>query len=150
MLGSSEAGAFVVFTSRDRDTFFFGSRLIHNAESAACVTRRFAKARDRDDERSKWITPRLAGHGWTNYEMDDCAQGTEGLSEGFPTFPRRLPDDTIEYCLYIVDSTLSPVELESRLTAVCTAAEGFREKYLKHYIWQRDSFSLTVETKDGQ
>ncbi|KAK8120062.1 hypothetical protein PG999_004182 [Apiospora kogelbergensis] len=72
-------------------------------------------------------------------------------TDGFPQdgFPRQLPDNCVEYILFIIDDQL---EARRRLPAL----EHVRKKALqlagtltKDYIWQRDSLSLEVKNDGG-
>jgi hypothetical protein len=70
--------------------------------------------------------------------------------EGFEGFPKHLPDDCIEYTLFIVDSKLnSQKDLRGRLEAVRKQSKNLADSLLKDYIWQRDGFSLQFETGSG-
>ena len=74
----------------------------------------------------------------------------KGFGEGFEGFPRRLPEDCVEYSLFIIDSRpKSQRELLARLEEVRKEALKLTEALLKSYIWQRDSFKLEVETGHG-
>ncbi|KAF2459586.1 SGT1 protein-domain-containing protein [Lineolata rhizophorae] len=70
--------------------------------------------------------------------------GLKWFDEGFEGFPKRLPDDTVEYLVYMVDDKLSPLESRTKLTEFRRAAEGLTERLLKDYIWQRDAFKLEL------
>ncbi|RDL32505.1 Uncharacterized protein BP5553_08961 [Venustampulla echinocandica] len=73
-----------------------------------------------------------------------------GFEDGFNGFPKRLPDDCVEYSLFVIDARLkSQRELLSRLEAVRKEAVKLAESLLKDYIWQRDGFKLEVENSKG-
>lgn len=64
-----------------------------------------------------------------------------------------LPDDCIEYSLYIVSSALDPnhdAELRLRLRDVQKYAADLHRQHLKDYIWQRQGFSLEINKEDGE
>ncbi|TKA51874.1 hypothetical protein B0A49_12822, partial [Cryomyces minteri] len=64
------------------------------------------------------------------------------FGEGFNGFPKRLPEDCVEYVVYIVDSKLnSETQVRSRLKEFQSAAIALSKKLLKDYIWQRESFA---------
>lgn len=67
------------------------------------------------------------------------------FGEGFDGFPKRLPEDCVEYCLFIIDKKLSQREILSRFTAVQKEASRLINTLLKGYIWQRDEFALKLE-----
>ncbi|KAH8819624.1 SGT1 protein-domain-containing protein [Xylogone sp. PMI_703] len=72
------------------------------------------------------------------------------FGEGFDGFPRRLPDDTVEYTLLIIDSKLtSQKEIVARLEAVRKESLKLCEELLRDYIWQRDPFKLELHTGKG-
>lgn len=69
-----------------------------------------------------------------------------GQSEGFSDFTKRLPDDCIEYTIFIVDSKLkSDYARREKLKAIQTAAvASLKSPDLKDYIWQREKFRLDL------
>ena len=71
------------------------------------------------------------------------------FGEGFEGFPKRLPDDCVEYIIYIIGSHLSDTQMRERLQSVQRAASEFEKALLKEYIWQRDSFSLELVRGEG-
>jgi hypothetical protein len=82
--------------------------------------------------------------------MDDIKDEFKGFGERFEGFPRHLPDDCVEYSLFIIDSKLkSQKELLSRLEAVRKESSKLTEILLKEYIWQRDVFKLEVKSEKG-
>jgi len=75
--------------------------------------------------------------------MDVPAQGEDGLKwfgEGFEGFPKRLPDDTVEYIICVIDQKLNEAAIRSRLKEVQNVANALTKGLLKDYIWQRESF----------
>jgi hypothetical protein len=73
-----------------------------------------------------------------------------GFDENFAGFPKHLPEDCVEYSLYIIDSKLkSSKELLVQLEAVRKEALKLADNLLKEYIWQRESFRLGVESGKG-
>lgn len=74
--------------------------------------------------------------------------GLKWFGEGFDGFPKRLPDDCVEYVIHVIDKSLSSVSvLRARLNEIMKAANELKKKHLKDYIWQRDAFDLTVHPK---
>ncbi|KAF2085403.1 SGT1-domain-containing protein [Saccharata proteae CBS 121410] len=72
------------------------------------------------------------------------------FGEGFDGFPKRLPDNCVEYAIHIITATpQTEAQTRERLRSVETAAKVLTKKYLKEYIWQRDSFDLELVRKDG-
>ena len=73
-----------------------------------------------------------------------------GFGEGFSGFPKRLPDDCVEYTLYIINSKLkTQKELLAQLEAVRRESLRLTDSLLREYIWQRDSFKLELESGKG-
>jgi hypothetical protein len=82
--------------------------------------------------------------------MESIKNEFQGFGENFEGFPKHLPDDSVEYTIFIVDSKLSSQkELLARLEAVRREAQKLTSSLLKDYIWQRDGFSLQVESGKG-
>lgn len=83
--------------------------------------------------------------------MDNVKDEFQGFGEGeFGGFPKRLPEDCVEYTLFIIDSKLkSQKELLANLEAVRKESIRLAEVLLKEYIWQRDAFKLEVESGKG-
>ncbi|SMR60540.1 unnamed protein product [Zymoseptoria tritici ST99CH_1E4] len=82
--------------------------------------------------------------------MDDQLpdDGLKWFGEGFDGFPKRLPEDCVEYAIHIIDLQLSSIAtLRSRLNEIIKAANELKKKHLKDYIWQRESFDLTIHPK---
>ena len=72
----------------------------------------------------------------------------------FHPVPRpRLPDDCIDYRLYIFDERVSSEndsEHRQRLCQVQEHASELRKKWLNDYIWQRQDFRLEWGKEDGE
>ena len=68
----------------------------------------------------------------------------------FEEFPRRLPDDCVEYTISIIDATLEDLQIRQKLRAVQSSATAFTKKLLKGFIWQRDGFNLDLIHENGQ
>lgn len=69
------------------------------------------------------------------------------FGEGFDGFPKRLPDDCVEYALYAVDDKLAEGDItatRTRLNQILQTARKLIERYTKDYIWQRDPFELKL------
>lgn len=82
--------------------------------------------------------------------MDSIKNEFQGFEDGFEGFPKHLPDDCVEYSLFVIDSKLkSQKELRARLEAVRKESTKLTDSLLKDYIWQRDAFSLQFESGNG-
>ncbi|KAJ4365933.1 hypothetical protein N0V83_008555 [Neocucurbitaria cava] len=75
-----------------------------------------------------------------DYPQDDL----KWFGEGFDGFPKKLPDDVVEYIIFIIDTKLSDIQIRERLQAFQRALNTLEKKFLKEYIWQRDSISLEL------
>lgn len=72
------------------------------------------------------------------------------FGEGFDGFPKRLPEDVVEYTVFIVDAQLSHIQIRERLQAFQRALTALEKKFLKEYIWQRDSVKLDLVHENGR
>jgi len=79
--------------------------------------------------------------------MDVPKDDLKWFGEGFDGFPKRLPEDCVEYMLLIIDSKLTQKEILTRLEVVRKEALKFTDELLKGYIWQRESFQLKLEVQ---
>ncbi|EMD97552.1 hypothetical protein COCC4DRAFT_203953 [Bipolaris maydis ATCC 48331] len=76
--------------------------------------------------------------------MEGPQDGLKWFGEGFDGFPKKLPDDVVEYIVFIIDSTLSDIQTRERLQGFQRALNTLERKFLKEYIWQRDSLKLEL------
>ncbi|KAJ9603647.1 hypothetical protein H2200_011833 [Cladophialophora chaetospira] len=63
-----------------------------------------------------------------------------------------LPDDCIEYSLYLISPSLdasNDSELRLQLREVQKHATELQRQHVKDYIWQRQGFSLELQKEDG-
>ena len=82
--------------------------------------------------------------------MDGIKDEFKGFDEGFEGFPKHLPDDCVEYSLFIIDSKLkSQKEVVSRLESVRKESLKLADSLLKEYIWQRDGFRVEIMSENG-
>ncbi|KAF2835786.1 regulatory factor Sgt1 [Patellaria atrata CBS 101060] len=71
------------------------------------------------------------------------------FGEGFKGFPKRLPEDCVEYAIHIVDLKIdNDFKIRERLRDIQKTANELTKKLLKDYIWQRDNFTLELERQD--
>jgi hypothetical protein len=83
--------------------------------------------------------------------MENVKNEFKGFGETFEGFPKRLPDDCVEYTIYIIDTRLkSSKELLAQLEAVRKESLKLCHNLLKNYIWQRDGFKLELERGNGK
>jgi hypothetical protein len=82
--------------------------------------------------------------------MDGIKNEFDGFGEGFEGFPKHLPDDCVEYSLFIIESKLkSQKEVLARLETVRKQSQKLSDSLLKDYIWQRDGFKLEIKSQKG-
>ena len=82
--------------------------------------------------------------------MDGIKDDFKGFDDGFEGFPKHLPDDCVEYSLFVIDSKLkSQKELLSRLETVRKESLKLIDSLLEDYIWQRDGFKVEVKSEKG-
>lgn len=72
------------------------------------------------------------------------------LVEGAENHPRVLPENCVEYFIYVIDTTIKDVEVRHKLRAVQSSATSFAKTLLKGYIWQRDSLQLELSQEKGE
>ncbi|KAL6720994.1 hypothetical protein ACLMJK_000094 [Lecanora helva] len=77
--------------------------------------------------------------------MVDADDGNEWLRERLDGNPRFLPDDCVEYTIYIIDSKLNHLQIGEKLRQVQKAGHKLAHELTKGFIWQRESFSLAFE-----
>ena len=81
--------------------------------------------------------------------MFSSKEELESLSQGFEGFIKSLPEDTVQYGVYVISSKLSDSQLRSRLSDIERESKTLVKNYLKDYIWQKESFALQLKRKDG-
>lgn len=72
------------------------------------------------------------------------------FGEGFDGFPKKLPEDVVEYIIYIIDTMLSDIQTRERLQAFQRSLSQLEKKFLKEYIWQRESLKLELVREEGR
>ena len=83
----------------------------------------------------------MAGLGASQPEDD----GLKWFGEGFDGFPKRLPDDCVEYIIHAIDERIVDVATSrSRLNDIRKAALDLEKELLSTYIWQRDDFKIKI------
>ena len=67
--------------------------------------------------------------------------GLKWFGEGFDGFPKRLPDDCVEYLVHVIDKKLRDIATtRTRLNQILKTANELAKKHTNDYIWQRDIF----------
>lgn len=62
---------------------------------------------------------------------------------------KRLPDDFVEYQVYVLDLALRQYELREKLRAVQVAARVLMKSLPNDFVWQRDAFELVLVHENG-
>lgn len=81
--------------------------------------------------------------------MNGSTEDFKWFGEGFDGFPRGLPDDCVDYALYIIDTKLQQIDIRHKLREVQKSANVLTKKLLEGYIWQRDNFKLNFAQEKG-
>jgi hypothetical protein len=71
------------------------------------------------------------------------------FGEGFDGFPKRLPEDCLEYAIRVIDLPIPDQTIGEELRKIQCAAIALEKNLLKDYIWQRESFTLELVLEDG-
>ncbi|TGJ80246.1 hypothetical protein E0Z10_g8527 [Xylaria hypoxylon] len=79
----------------------------------------------------------------------DVQDRDQMFEDGFEPFPRSLPENCVEYMLFVLDGTLEPRGLLTELENIRKTAMQLCVATAKDYIWQRDSFQLQTKREDG-
>lgn len=82
----------------------------------------------------------------TNGTKADNVPQNESASFG----PDSLPENCVEYMIFLIDQQLEPNNVLSSLEAVKKAGVQLMESLAKDYIWQRDGFSLEIKSHAGK
>ncbi|KAI0467246.1 SGT1-domain-containing protein [Xylaria cf. heliscus] len=78
----------------------------------------------------------------------DVQDRNQAFQDGPKPFPRSLPDNCVEYMLFVLDA-LEPRTLLTELENVRKMAMQLCATTAKDYIWQRDSFQLQIKREAG-
>lgn len=82
--------------------------------------------------------------------MDTSNDDFKWFGEGFDAFPKSLPEDSVEYTIYLFDSALTDLERREKLRQIQSAGIKLINQLLKDFIWQRESFGLSLKREDGR
>ncbi|TLS23296.1 uncharacterized protein PpBr36_06713 [Pyricularia pennisetigena] len=70
-------------------------------------------------------------------------------NDSAPFGPSSLPENCVEYMIFLIDQQLEPSNVLSGLEAVKKGGVQLMESLAKDYIWQRDGFSLEIKSHAG-
>lgn len=112
---------------------------------------------DEDFHRKRAQTyPHLGRDIMANTSKEPSKEDIEWFRSTFRPIPKpKLPDDCVEYSLYVLpsnssDASAKPLEVRSRLREVQKASSELTKGLLKDYIWQRENFGLELTSEDGR
>jgi hypothetical protein len=83
---------------------------------------------------------------------EEQQEDLEWFKSSFRPIPKpALPDDCVEYSLYILDSSFRDdnTRIVQRLREVQKASAEITKNLLKDYIWQREGYHLELAREDG-
>ena len=81
--------------------------------------------------------------------MEESKDDFKWFGEGFNGFPRGLPEDCVEYTIFVIDSKLRDDQIRQKLKEVQASANSSTRDLLKGFIWQRESFKLELAQEKG-
>lgn len=86
--------------------------------------------------------------------MDEDKEELRPGDDGFDGFQRQLPENCVDYMLFILGSVPKTDETDARKTlfrleAVRKEAVRLSDDLTRDYIWQREAFSLQTKTDKG-
>jgi hypothetical protein len=73
----------------------------------------------------------------------------DNIQDGFDGFERRLPENRVEYMLFVIESQLESRKTPASLEAVRKAAVALSSELTNDHIWQREKFQLDAKSKEG-
>ncbi len=82
--------------------------------------------------------------------MDGSKGDFKWFAEGFDGFPKSLPEDCVEYTLYIIDSKLNDFDVREKLREVQSETSTLTKQLLQNFIWQREPFALELVRENGK
>ena len=74
----------------------------------------------------------------------------EWTGNGSDDLLKRLPDDVVEYFIYLLDTKHSDTRTREGLQAIQKALSECEKKHLKDYIWQREAMRLELARENGK
>lgn len=82
--------------------------------------------------------------------MNEPQDGFKWFGEGFNGFPKTLPEDCVEYAIYIIDSKLNELNKRDQLRKVQSAGHKLITELTKGFIWQREGIQFALERDKSQ
>ena len=82
--------------------------------------------------------------------MEPSYGDTVWPGKGFNGFPKRLPDDCVEYSIHVVNQTIQDHQRRQLLRQIISAADALINGLLREFIWQREQFCLDLIRDNGE
>ncbi|KAF2237402.1 SGT1-domain-containing protein [Viridothelium virens] len=74
----------------------------------------------------------------------------EAFRERWNGVSRHLPEDCVQYAIYIINERLDNAHQRLHVQEINSAAKELRKKYSQDYIWQEEEFSLNLIHNEGR
>ncbi|KAL9096470.1 MAG: hypothetical protein Q9165_001467 [Trypethelium subeluteriae] len=74
----------------------------------------------------------------------------KAFKERWDGLSRHLPEDCVQYAIYIINERLDNAQQRLHLQEINKAAKEVRKKFLQHHIWQEEEFSLDLIHYEGR
>ena len=82
--------------------------------------------------------------------MADLQDDLERPGEGQHGFPKTLPEDCVEYSIFVIGKDSNDHDVREHLRQVQKAALQMTKRLLKDFMWQRESFGLNLDREGGR
>ena len=82
--------------------------------------------------------------------MERSKSDFKWFGENTGRFPKILPEDCVEYAIYIIDAELSDFQVQEQLRQVQKASIKLTNDLLKDYIWQRERIQFDLVREKGK
>ena len=82
--------------------------------------------------------------------MNNSKDGFKWFGEGFDGFPKTLPEDCLEYSMYVIEQKLNDLEKRKQLRDIQSAGLKLTRELTKDFIWQRESINFSLEREGGE
>ena len=82
--------------------------------------------------------------------MEKPQSNFKGFGDEVDGYLKRLPDDCIEYSVYVLSNELDDSKIREKLRGVQSAATDLIKTLLKEFVWQRQEFALQLVRENGK
>lgn len=83
------------------------------------------------------------------HHKDTLPERSMSAASKVPSFALTLPENCVEYMLFVIEADGEPKKTLSSLETVRKASVRLCNQLTKDYIWQRDGFSLEIKSEQG-